>query len=86
MVVWLLPTVTASTMIARFNCVRKVRCHKALVEIAYGSRRPSEPSSRRPAFSRAGEGSGAWRSLFIHWGAIHSSQTCRADEKFAAAV
>jgi hypothetical protein len=27
------PTVTASAMIARFNCGRKVRCHSGVVEI-----------------------------------------------------
>jgi hypothetical protein len=30
---WVHPTVTASTMIARFNFGRKVRCHKGAVEI-----------------------------------------------------
>jgi len=30
---WVLPTVTASIMIARFNCGRKVRCHMVVVEI-----------------------------------------------------
>jgi hypothetical protein len=30
------PTVTASTMITRFNSGRKVRCHKGAVEILKG--------------------------------------------------
>ena len=32
---WLVPTVTASTMITRFCFGRKVRCHKGAVEIFY---------------------------------------------------
>jgi hypothetical protein len=48
------PTVTASTMIARFNFGRKVRCHNGAVEILRLSRGPGRRMGNVPSVPNSG--------------------------------